>query len=239
MLAAMETRAFWDEVGRAADEWSIARHPLVSAVRDGTATREQLRRLAVEHWHMTVKDAGPYMAQAYLCMLEIDADGAQRVANNFAEEALGLHTRTAGHDELLVEFWERGLGLPHKELEASSPSPASRAANAYFWFIASRRTRYVGALGIGEGGFSQACEQMLAGLKAHYGLPDSALRFFSGHVEADREHAETGRELIARLLKGDAEQHEFLAHARCMGELYWRGWDSMLSNAQAQAVGRT
>jgi pyrroloquinoline quinone (PQQ) biosynthesis protein C len=225
----MDAKAFWEEVARTAEERNIARHPLVAAVRDGRATREQLRRFAVEHWHMTVKDAGPYMAQAYISMLDLDAEGAQRVAHNFAEEALGLHTRTAGHDALLVEFWEEGLGLPRKELEASSPSPASRAANAYFWFIASRRTRYVGALGIGEGGFSQACEQMFAGLRQHHDMPDSALRFFSGHVEADREHAETGRELIARLLSSDVEQREFLAHARCMAELYWRGWDSMLA----------
>jgi pyrroloquinoline quinone (PQQ) biosynthesis protein C len=229
MLARMEMGAFWDEVARAAEERNIARHPLVTAVRDGRATREQLRRFAIEHWHMTVKDAGPYMAQAYISMLAIDPEGAERLAHNFAEEALGLETRTAGHDALLIEFWEQGLGLPRKELEASVPSPASRAANAYFWFIASRRVRHVGALGIGEGGFSQACEAMLAGLRAHHGMPDSALRFFSGHVEADREHAETGRALIARLLTGDAEQREFLAHARCMAELYWRGWDSMLA----------
>jgi pyrroloquinoline quinone (PQQ) biosynthesis protein C len=169
------------------------------------------------------------MAQAYISMLEIDPPGARRLAENFAEEALGLHTHTAGHDELLVEFWERGLGLPRKELDESVPSPASRAANAYFWFIASRRARHVGALGIGEGGFSLACEQLAAGLREHHGLPDGALRFFTGHVEADREHARTGRELIARLLRSDAEQREFLAHARTMGELYWRGWDSMLA----------
>jgi pyrroloquinoline quinone (PQQ) biosynthesis protein C len=225
----MELAAFWDEVGRVASEWSIARHPLVAAVREGRATREQLRRFAIEHWHMTVKDAGPYMAQAYISMLELDAEGAQRLAANFAEEALGLQTHTAGHDALLIEFWERGLGLARKELEASIPSPAARAANAYFWFIASRRARHVGALGIGEGGFSQACEQMLAGLREHYAMPDAALRFFAGHVEADREHAETGRALIARLLDGDAEQREFLAQARCMAELYWRGWDAMLA----------
>jgi pyrroloquinoline quinone (PQQ) biosynthesis protein C len=229
MLARMETKAFWDEIERSAAEWNIARHPFVAAVREGRASREQLRRFAIEHWHMTVKDAGPYMAQAYASMLEIDAGMAQRLAHNFAEEALGLQTHTAGHDELLVEFWERGLGLPRKELETSIPSAAARAANAYFWFIVSRRARYVGALGIGEGGFSQACEQLLAGLREHYGMHDEALRFFSGHIEADRDHAETGREGIARLLSSDAEQREFLAQARTMAELYWRGYDAMLA----------
>jgi len=224
----MEMGAFWDEVARVGERWSIANHPFVALVRDGRATRAQLERFAVEHYHMTVKDAGPYMAQAYIGMLELDPAGAQRLAHGFAEEALGLETRTAGHDELLIEFWERALGRPRKELETSTPSPASRAANAYFWFIASRRPRHVGALGVGEGGFSLACEQMLAGLRGHYELADSALRFFSGHVEADREHAETGRELIARLLTHDADQREFLEQACTMGELYWRGWDAML-----------
>lgn len=57
--------------------------------------------------------------------------------------------------------------------------------------------------------------------------PD-ALRFFSGHMEADREHAETGRKLIDRLLTTDCDRQEFVKEVRCAAELYWKGWDAML-----------
>jgi pyrroloquinoline quinone (PQQ) biosynthesis protein C len=225
----MEPAAFWSELEAVAQRWSIARHPLVARVEAGLASREELRRFAVEHYHMTVRDAGPYIAQAYLSMASLDAEAARLLAHNFAEEALGLQTGTAGHDELLFEFWERGLGRARKELEESVPSPAARASNAYFWFLVSRRPRCIGALGVGEGGFSQACEKLLAGLRTHYALPEEALRFFAGHVEADREHAETGRSLIGRLLQTDAQRREFLDSARTMAELYWKGWDAMLA----------
>jgi hypothetical protein len=51
----------------------------------------------------------------------------------------------------------------------------------------TQKVRYSGAGGILEGGFSDSCERMLTGLQTHYGMKPEALRFFSGHVEADRD----------------------------------------------------
>ena len=123
---------------------------------------------------------------------------------------------------------EQGLGLPRQQLEQSSASPAARAMNAYFWLLVSRKAKYSGALGVLEGGFSHACEDMLDGLQTHYQMSPDALRFFSGHVEADREHAQTGRKLIDRLLATEQERAEFIKEVRCAAELYWKGWDAML-----------
>jgi pyrroloquinoline quinone (PQQ) biosynthesis protein C len=224
----MDTQTFWQRVEQIADEFNIGRHPLVQRISEGTATREQIRQFAIEHYEMTVRDSGPYIAQGYVSMASVDKEGAEMMAENFAEEAMGLHTHTTGHAELLFEFWEKGLGLTRKELEESSASPAARAMNAYFWLLMTRKARYSGALGILEGGFSQACEKMLAGLQTHYGMKPDALRFFSGHVEADREHAQTGRKMIERLLTTERDRQEFLKEARCAAELYWKGWDAML-----------
>jgi len=182
----------------------------------------------VEHYEMTVRDSGPYVAQGYISLVNLDEGGAEMMAENFAEEAMGFYTHTAGHKELLFEFWEQGLGLPRKELEEASASAAARTLNAYLWLVLSRKPRYSGAAGILEGGFSQACEKMLAGLQTHYGMKPEALRFFSGHIEADKEHAQTGRKLIERLLTMERERREFLIEARCLAELYWKGWDAML-----------
>ena len=224
----MGIEGFWQQVEALADEFNIGHHPFVRAVNEGRATRQQLRQFAVEHYEMTVRDSGPYIAQGYCSMAKLDGAGAKLMAENFAEEAMGLHTGTARHAALLFEFWERGLGLPREALENSSASTAARGLNAYFWLMMTQKIRYSAAAGILEGGFSKACEKMLFGLQHHYGIKADALRFFSGHVEADREHAATGRKLIERLLTNDLERIEFLTEVRCFGELYWRGWDAMV-----------
>lgn len=224
----METQAFWTAVEKIADVFNIGRHPLVRLISEGKATRDQIKHFAIEHYEMTVRDSGPYIAQGYINMAKLDAEGAALMADNFVEEAMGGYTHTAGHAALLHEFWEMGLGLPRMELVESSASAAARATNAYFWLLMTHKVRYSGALGILEGGFSHACEKMLAGLQTHYGITPEALRFFSGHVEADREHSKTGRKLIDRMLTTDREREEFLKEARCMAELYWKGWDAMM-----------
>jgi pyrroloquinoline-quinone synthase len=224
----MDIQTFWHEVEKIGHELDIGRHPFVRSVHEGNATKLHLRQFAIEHYEMTVRDSGPYIAQGYCSMTKLDAVGAELMAANFAEEAMGLYTRTAGHAVLLFEFWEQGLGLPRRELEESSASTAARAVNGYFWLLMTQKVRYSGAGGILEGGFSHACEKMFDGLRKHYDMKPEALRFFSGHIEADREHAATGRKLIERLLTNERERHEFLKEVRCFGELYWKGWDAMM-----------
>jgi pyrroloquinoline quinone (PQQ) biosynthesis protein C len=224
----METQTLLQEVSKIAEEFNIGNHLLVQKISQGKATREEIKQFAIEHYHMTVRDAGRYIAQGYISMLSVDSGGAELMAENFVEEAMGQHTHTAGHEALLFEFWEQGLGLERKELEDSSPSAAARVVNAYLWLLVTHKIQYSGAMGLLEGGFSHACEKMFAGLQTHYGINKEALRFFSGHIEADREHAETGKKLVGRLLTTDRAQVEFLKEARCMAELYWKGWDAML-----------
>jgi len=118
----MDMQTFWQGLERIADEFNIGKHPLVQLVHDGKATKQQLKQFAIEHYEMTVRDSGPYIANGYINMCKLDAHGAELMAENFAEEAMGLYTHTGGHAALLFEFWEKGLGLPRKELEKSSAS---------------------------------------------------------------------------------------------------------------------
>jgi pyrroloquinoline-quinone synthase len=224
----MQREEFWNEVEAIASRFNIATHPFVDLVAEGKASSEQLAGFAVEHHEMTVRDAGEYMARGYISMLDIDAEGAALMGENFAEEAMGLFTKTAGHAELLYEFWERGLDRPRQTLLEASASAAARTMNAYFWILMTHKTRYAGCLGLLEGGFSQACERLFEALQTHYGMTPAQLRFFSGHIEADKEHAATGRKIADRLLTSDHDRREFLTEAACIGDLYWKGWDAMI-----------
>ena len=152
----MDMQTFWREVEKIADEFNIGRHPLVQRINEGKASRDQIKQFAIEHYEMTVRDSGPYIAQGYVNMAKVDPFGAEMMAENFVEEAMGEHTHTGGHCELLYEFWEKGLGLPRQELASASASAAARAMNAYFWHMMTNKIRYSGALGILEGARQRA-----------------------------------------------------------------------------------
>jgi len=161
-------------------------------------------------------------------MIDLDPQGAAMMAENFAEETLGLLSQSAGHPELMFEYWEKGLRLPRQELIESSGSPASRMFNAFAWRTMSLRPRYIGALGLVEAIELPSHLQLLAGVEKHYGFPADAVRFFSVHAEADKEHAATGRKLVERLVRTEREQREFLIEARCLVDLFKQGFDAML-----------
>jgi hypothetical protein len=99
-------QAFGRGIERIADEFNIGKHSLAQLVNDGKATKQQIKQFAIEHYEMTVRDSGPYIANGYVNMCKLSAEGAELMADNFAEEALGLHTHTGGHCALLFEFWE-------------------------------------------------------------------------------------------------------------------------------------
>ena len=85
----MDTQTFWNTVEGIADEFNIGRHPLVKLIKEGKATRQQIRQFAVEHYEMTVRDSGHYIAQGYISMATIDKQGAEMMAENFVEEGDG------------------------------------------------------------------------------------------------------------------------------------------------------
>jgi pyrroloquinoline quinone (PQQ) biosynthesis protein C len=225
----MDEATFKRELAALRAKYDLGDHPFIKLVHEGKATREHLRQYAIEHYEMTIRDAGALMAQAYLEMLPIDREGARMVAQNFAEEALGLYTHSDGHAELMHRFWRDGIGLPLEELERSNPSAAARAFNAEIWRIARVKPRYIGTIGMAEGCERAAYRKMLEGVTRHYGISPEAAAFFAVHVEADEEHEETGHKLVDRLIRDDFEQREFLAEAAVLLDGFRKGFDAMLA----------
>lgn len=50
--------------------------------------------------------------------------------------------------------------------------------------------------------------QLLEGIEKHYRFSPEASLFFSVHAEADKEHSETGKALVERLVATDRERQE-------------------------------
>jgi pyrroloquinoline quinone (PQQ) biosynthesis protein C len=224
----MDTKTFWQEAGKLIDEFSLANHPIVTLIRDGKATRDQLKRYAIEHYELTIRDAGRFLSQGYLSMAGIDEVGADMIAENFAEETCGLLSHTAGHPRLMFDYWEKGLGLPLQELRETSASSASRMFNACMWRIVTLKPRFIGAGGMVEAIELPSHLQLLEGVEKHYGFSPEAGRFFSVHAEADKEHSETGKALVERLVRTDEERREFLIEAKILLDLFKRGFDAMV-----------
>ena len=61
---------------------------------EGKASAEQLAGFAIEHRDGARR--GEYMARGSISMLDIDREAAAQMAEIFAEQALGLFTKTAG-----------------------------------------------------------------------------------------------------------------------------------------------
>jgi pyrroloquinoline quinone (PQQ) biosynthesis protein C len=225
----MDVQSFWRELGSIRDEIGYHRSPIVELVQNGSATRAQLERIAICNYHMTVRDADVYTASGFINLAALNPQASTRLAHAFAEEALGIHSSTAGHAELLFEFWERGLGRQRLELESSIAPAAVRAFNAEYWTVMTRKIRYCGIPGyLGEGIFSNVCQRLYDGLTRHYHMEPDALRFFSVHVEEDREHSEEGHDLLSELAATDRDREDFVLEARCWAQLQRGAWDAML-----------
>jgi hypothetical protein len=95
----MDVQSFWRELGIIRDEIGYHRSPIVELVQNGSATRAQLERIAICNHHMTVRDADVYTASGFISLSALNPQASTRLAHAFAEEALGLHSRTAGHAE--------------------------------------------------------------------------------------------------------------------------------------------
>lgn len=224
----MDVQSFWRELDRIRDEIGYHRSPIVELVHGGTATRAQLDRVAICNYHMTVRDADVFTATGFVNLAAVNLQASQHLAHAFAEEALGLHSHTAGHAELLFEFWERGLGHQRHELEDSMAPAAVRAFNAEYWMVMTRKIRYCGIPGyLGEGIFSRVCQRLCDGLTQHYGMEPDALRFFSVHIEEDREHSKEGHELLSELASTDRDRDDFVHEAQCWAQLQRGAWDAM------------
>ena len=126
----MDKATFHNEINKIVTGHRLDQHPYVRMVNQGKATREQLRGYPIQHYEMTVRDSAPLSASVFLRMQEIEPGSPARgAAKSFAEEALGVYSKSAGHCDLLFELWEGGLGLPKTQLTKAVASSDAMAFN--------------------------------------------------------------------------------------------------------------
>lgn len=173
-------------------------HPFVSAVCEGKATMEQIRRWALQDYQF--RRAVPRIAMLrYLACS--DPEIATRMFEVVEEETRGLLPGSAGHADMFVEFAE-SIGIARKELESAELRPAT-AAHLYYaeliihtlpWFV--MMAAQIGA----EGTFPPAAAALGKGFIKQYGMSPQSVRFFTVHEEADEEHGKLAEDIALRYI---------------------------------------
>lgn len=192
------------------DSWTP--HPVIRAIVDGKATREQLQGFAKQIWAIpkyNLAVAGGKISQLqplpdaphgtgtpydlkvvrHYCHIIIDEAGTEVFPN----------APTSGHYELYLRFAE-GLGIPRKEMERVDIFLPKVVVALQSWVDMARNLPLVesgiGMNWINEISFSRTGTLMEPALRKHYGLSKEAAEFWYAHGEQDKHHSSIGPYLI-------------------------------------------
>ena len=174
------------------EERHLLKHPFYQAWTAGTLSLEALRDYATQYYRHVA--AFP----TYLSAVHSQTDDQairRHILNNLMEEEAG----SPNHPELWMAFAER-LGLTREQVEAAELWPDTRALIQGFRKACRGNGTVAGlaALYAYESQIPAVSESKIQGLQKFYGFDDpDGYRYFSVHIEADREHSRIERELLA------------------------------------------
>ena len=222
----MEPGQFVEDLKRSIknSEHALVKSPFVRGVAAGTLTPAQLKGWALQDYQY--RRHVPQLAATRFIKCT-DPKIRHELFETLLEEGTGAISGSAGHTQLFFDL-AKGLGASPEELEAEEPLPET-AAHVYWaelilhtrpWFIA------LSAQIAGEGQVPEYAALFAGGLKKHYGLSDHAVRFWTVHEEADKDHGGVVEKMIARFAVTDEFQHEIRSIVRTKLRLLYGMWDT-------------
>lgn len=173
-------------------------HPFYLAWTRGELPIEALRDYARQYYHHVA--AFP----TYLSAVHANCDDQatrKEILKNLIDEEGG----SPNHPELWLKFAE-ALGVTRDQVKQSEKREETANLIETFRSVCREQSTTDGlaALYAYESQVPAVCESKIDGLKKHYGFKDPEhYRYFSVHIEADREHAAAERALLATHLNKD------------------------------------
>lgn len=170
-------------------------HPFYQAWSRGELTLDALRDYAAQYYHHVA--AFP----TYLSGVHTQTENAairRHILSNLMDEEAG----TPNHPELWLQFAE-SLGVSRDQIRQTAQWDATRKLIDTFRNCCGTRGTAVGlaALYAYESQIPAVSEKKIEGLKQFYGFTNpEGYRYFTVHVEADREHAAVEAAQIAQLM---------------------------------------
>jgi len=182
-----------DNIDQDIAEKHLLKHPFYVAWARGELTREALTDYARQYYHHVA--AFP----TYLSAVHAKCDDQvtrKKLLENLIDEEAG----SPNHPELWKKF-ASGLGVEEDELARTGKEAETKNLISTFRSVCGDRSTAEGlaALYAYESQIPSICESKIDGLKKHYGFTNPEhYEYFTIHIEADREHSVTEREMLGR-----------------------------------------
>ena len=167
-------------------------HPFYLAWTRGELSKTALADYAQQYYHHVA--AFPTYLSAVHAHCD-DQPTRKELLKNLIDEEAG----SPNHPELWLKFAE-GLGLSRDRVQKSEQRAETMNLIETFRSVCGEQSTAEGlaALYAYESQIPAVCESKIDGLKKHYGFNDPEhYRYFSVHIEADREHAAAERAMLA------------------------------------------
>jgi pyrroloquinoline-quinone synthase len=183
---------YLDKIDNDIADKNLLKHPFYLAWTRGELSKEALTDYAKQYYHHVA--AFP----TYLSAVHANCDDQatrKQVLDNLVDEEAG----SPNHPDLWVKFAE-GLGVSDIDVRSAEKEQETKNLIGTFRSVCGEGSTAEGlaALYAYESQIPPICESKIDGLKKHYGFNDPEhYRYFSVHIEADREHSAAERKMLS------------------------------------------
>jgi pyrroloquinoline-quinone synthase len=170
----------------------LLKHPFYLAWVRGDLSREALIDYAKQYYHHVA--AFPTYLSAIHAKCD-DQPTRKQILSNLIDEEAG----SPNHPELWKQF-ANSLGVDEVDLAKTGKQLETKNLIETFRSVCGKEsiTEGLAALYAYESQIPAICESKIDGLRKHYGFNDpKGYEYFSVHIEADREHSATEREMLS------------------------------------------
>jgi pyrroloquinoline-quinone synthase len=209
------TRPVIDEIDARVARQHLLQHPFYQAWSRGELSLDALRDYATQYYHHVA--AFPTYLSAVHAQTD-DIEVRRQILSNLMDEEAG----SPNHPELWLQFAE-SLGLDRGAVKSARQWPETKKLIADFRACCGKRGAGVGlaALYAYESQIPAVSEKKIEGLEKYYGFSDpEGYRYFSVHIEADREHAAVEAAQIAQLVDDEKRAAAMEAVGEVLAGLY-------------------
>ena len=191
------------------DRRHLLKHPFYQAWVAGELPLDALRDYSKQYYKQV--EAFPLYLGGIYTHCGNDLEARRCVLRNLIEEDHGPDN----HPELWLRFAE-GIDVSREQVLQSEALPQTKAAVGTFHRLCIDQSAASGMAAIYayEAMTPEVAATKIAGLKEHYGIDDpETLSFFEVHEQADREHRQWDREVLARLVRDERDADQALTAA--------------------------
>ena len=186
---------YLDSIDKDIAQKHLLKHPFYLAWTRGELSKGALTDYAQQYYHHVAAFPTYLSAVHAKCY---DQHTRKQLLNNLIDEESG----SPNHPELWKKFAD-SLGVEDAELAQTEKRPETKKLIDTFRSVCGQGSTAegLGALYAYESQIPAICESKIDGLKKHYGFTKPEhYEYFTVHIEADREHSATEREMLNRYI---------------------------------------